>query len=77
MRVSVHLAFSKLSLRCFATTNKKLRVIRHETVGDDVKLAFLDVKAFERLLGSCIERMEKNCAIYLKELAHNEGRQNV
>lgn len=47
------------------------------TVGDDVKLAFLDVKAFERLLGSCIERMEKNCAIYLKELAHSEGRQNV
>lgn len=48
-------------------------------VGDDVKLAFLDVKAFERLLGSCIERMEKNCAIYLKELTYNlaEGRQNV
>ena len=42
-----------------------------------MKLAFLDVKAFERLLGSCIERMEKNCAIYLSELAHNEGRQNV
>lgn len=46
-------------------------------MGDGVKLAFLDVKAFERLLGSCIERMEKNCAIYLKELAHSEGRQNV
>lgn len=46
-------------------------------VGDDVKLAFLDVKAFERLLGSCIDRMEQNCALYLKELAHNEARQNV
>lgn len=45
-------------------------------VGDEVKLAFLDLKAFERLLGSCIERMEKNSLNYLtNNLA--EGRQNV
>lgn len=60
-----------------ALINHKPRAASVYATGDDVKLAFLDVKAFERLLGSCIERMEKNCAIYLNELTHNDGRQNV
>jgi cAMP-dependent protein kinase regulator len=58
-------------------TAAQLPADQQPPVGDDVKLAFLDVKAFERLLGSCIERMEKNCAMYLSELAHQEGLQNV
>lgn len=60
-----------------ALIEHKPRAASVYAIGDNVKLAFLDVRAFERLLGSCIDRMEKNCAMYFSELAQNENRQNV
>ncbi|KAG9510858.1 hypothetical protein GZH46_00589, partial [Fragariocoptes setiger] len=54
-----------------ALINHKPRAASACAIGNDVKVAFLDVKAFERLLGPCIDRMEKNCAIYLNELARD------
>jgi len=40
---------------------------------DNVKLAFLDVDAFERLLGPCMNIMKRNIADYDKELANIFG----
>jgi cAMP-dependent protein kinase regulator len=43
----------------------------------DVKLAFLDVGAFERLLGPCLDIMKRNSELYEQQLAAAFGTDRV
>ncbi len=51
-----------------ALLTKKPRAATAIAVGDDVKCAILDIDAFERLLGPCVEIMQKNIPDYLDQL---------
>lgn len=43
----------------------------------DCKVAFLDVKAFERLLGSCLEIMKRNIDRYRSQLEKVFGQSHL
>lgn len=47
---------------------KKPRAASAYAKGDDTKCAILDVDAFERLLGPCVQIMQKNIPDYEEQL---------
>jgi cAMP-dependent protein kinase regulator len=51
-----------------ALLTKKPRAATAFALGDDVKCAILDIDAFERLLGPCVEMMQKNIPDYRDQL---------
>jgi len=68
-RVSVGGYFGELAL-----VTKKPRAASVHAVGN-IKLAFLDVEAFERLLGPCMDIMKRNIVDYETELLRIFGSQ--